>query len=211
MTTHRLDIDLNKICKQCEQPGATKSGYCLSCAAASILDGKGDPTKSNEPEFRGDWAEADQSVIDMAAELIHKHHPWLQTANIGFLFRKEAPLSKGRYTLGRAQKVTDKLRPFMDYDFLIWVAKDQWDRFTTDRRLALLDHELCHCAWGDNGWTMRPHDIEEFTEIIDRHGFWTPELLHVQDVASRQQALPGFEQRGRLEAVKANLFDALED
>jgi hypothetical protein len=162
-------------------------------------------------EFDGDWAEADDSVIDMAGELVRKYHPWLRTARIGFLFRKEAPLAKGRYRLGQAQKVTDKLKAFMDYDFVIWVAKDQWDGLTTERRYALLDHELCHCVWGDNGWTMRPHEIEEFSEIIERWGFWTHALLKVQELAGRQTTLPGMEQTGRLDAVKPGQFGLLED
>lgn len=155
-------------------------------------------------DFYGDWAEAAPSVIDTAKDLINKYHPHLRNygARIGFLFRKEAPIRSGKHTLGQAQKVTDKMKVMLDYDFIIWVAKDVWDRSTTARRMALLDHELCHCVFGSNGWTIRPHDMEEFVEVIDRWGFWTNNLMRVQEIANKQPPLPGMEDKGTVEAVK---------
>jgi len=70
--------------------------------------------------------------------------------------------------------------------FVIEIALDIWgedidgERFglTDAQRVALVDHELCHCQVDEEEFTpwVRPHSIEEFTEIVDRHGLWEPDL-----------------------------------
>jgi len=82
-------------------------------------------------------------------------------------------------------------------DFVILIDENEWIRLTAAARQALIDHELCHCAvfvkepderpavWrrikvgedkGDFEWRygLRGHDIEEFGEVLYRHGFWKP-------------------------------------
>lgn len=204
MAEVQIDIDLDKTCPECGRPGSVNGGVCLECAAKKM-------STLDEPEFLGDWAEADPSVIHIAQQMIQAHHPWLRSAKIGFLYRKEAPLKNGKYTLGQAQKVNSRLQPFMDYDFLIWIAKDAWDRMESARREALIDHELCHCVMGDNGWKVRGHEIEEFSEIIERHGFWTYDLMKVQKIAVEQAHLPGLEPAGGVEAVRAQQFSMIDE
>lgn len=63
-----------------------------------------------------------------------------------------------------------------------------------EQRAALVDHELCHftreeweepdpkvqskwvtvygAATDPDSWGIREHDVEEFSEIIERHGLW---------------------------------------
>ena len=85
-------------------------------------------------------------------------------------------------------------------DFLILFDSVQWAELTKPQRRALVDHELCHCAlfvkdeterpavwlrwtvdmddpqeYGEQRWGMRGHDIEEFGEVLFRHGFWKPD------------------------------------
>ena len=56
-------------------------------------------------------------------------------------------------------------------------------------KYALIDHEMCHAAPVVNKegkhkkderdryvWRMRDHDIEEFHEIVKRHGIWKRDL-----------------------------------
>lgn len=85
-------------------------------------------------------------------------------------------------------------------DFIIMIDENEWSRLDTAARTALVDHELCHCAvfvkmtdekpayWrrlaADDDkhqyewkWGMRGHDIEEFGEVLYRHGFWKPDAL----------------------------------
>jgi len=151
-----------------------------------------------------EWEEASPSVIHVAEELIEKYHPWLKEARIGFVYRDKAQKSKGRLVLARAQTVPAKLQVYLEYDFLIWVSKEDWEGKLTDaQREALIDHELCHCARDDSGaWTIRPHDVQEFWQVIERHGLWSFDLLRGRDVMERavQGGLPGVS-AGKVAAV----------
>lgn len=122
------------------------------------------------------WSEVPQTVLDLASGIIEEHHPDLLDARIGFIFRSEVQVSGGKETWGQAQKVSDKMKVYMDFDFLIWVARDIWVSLSLNQKKALLDHELCHCLYDEGKASMRPHDIEEFTEIVDRYGLWRLEL-----------------------------------
>jgi len=135
------------------------------------------------------YTEAPQSVIHLAEQIINQHHHNLLEAKIAFVMRDEAPKSNGRSVAAQAQKVTALNQALIDYDFLIWIAEDRWDKLSEDQKEALIDHELCHC-WGWPGmWKMRHHDIEEFQEIIERHGMWREELVHMAN-AVKQLRMP---------------------
>lgn len=143
-----------------------------------------------------EWEVAPQEVIDLAEKLIEKHHPKLRSARIGILFRSEAPIRNGKLTLGKASKVTPRWKPLLEepLDFVIWLAADVWlDELDSRQRKALLDHELCHCTLGDNGWTTRPHDIEEFNEILERYGPWRDDLRRTVKAIDTYQMRLGLE------------------
>ena len=145
------------------------------------------------------YTEAPSSVIHMAEGLINEYHPHLQDARIAFVMRDEAPITNGRTTMAKASKVTAINKTLMEYDFLIWVAEDIWNKISHDQRLALLDHELMHCAGNsDEGWYMRQHDIEEFNAIIERHGMWRKDLVRMAN-AVRQLRVPFGETEMRIE------------
>ncbi len=123
------------------------------------------------------WEVAPQAVIDIAEELIIECHEHLSNANIGFLFREKAIVSRGVKTLGKAIKVSDRDKVNSELDFIIWISSEDWfaDRENAGSwRRALVDHELCHCRFDESKETyyIRPHDIEEFNEVIERHGIW---------------------------------------
>jgi len=123
------------------------------------------------------WEKADESVLKMAQEIIDKYHEPLRDALIGFLFRSEPGMSNGRTVMGMAKKVSEANKILLELDFIIWLSRPDWQGFEPSQRRALLDHELCHCA-GDiyDGWKIRGHDVEEFAQIIERHGLWLYDL-----------------------------------
>lgn len=141
------------------------------------------------------WMKVDEDVIELCEELIDAYHPWLRDMRIGLIFRSEASNSRGKQVWGKAAKVDGKTNALLPedekLDFLIWLAKDIWDRLPDEHKRALLDHELCHCGVGDNGPMMVSHDLEEFTCIVERHGLWSLELGRFAKVVEKQLALPG--------------------
>jgi predicted metallopeptidase len=141
------------------------------------------------------YKEVTHEVIHLAEELIRTVHPLLSECRIGFVFRDEAGTSGGKTVLAKTGKVPDKLKPLLqdELDILIVIAEDQWTTLESEQRRALIDHELCHIAMGNNGWTIRAHDIEEFGEIIQRYGLWNYSLYSQQKTlanAAAQMPLP---------------------
>lgn len=77
-----------------------------------------------------------------------------------------------------------------DPDFVILIDRNLWDGLSEPERRALIDHELCHAAqqidpetgmamftkFGEPKWRIRPHDVEEFHAIVQRHGPWNADL-----------------------------------
>lgn len=124
------------------------------------------------------WTEVTQEVINTASDLIAAHHPHLRDMRIGFVFRDTAQQGAGPLVVAQTSRVNPKLQVHLDLDFLIWIAEDVWSSAEPRIRQALLDHELCHCGINDHGApVILPHPIEEFPEIIQRHGFWSASLF----------------------------------
>lgn len=161
-----------------------------------------------------EWSEASSSVLHTAQEIIEKYHPHLAEASIAFVFRSEAGSSMGKFVIAKASKFPEKLKPLVDtdYDFLIWVSEEDWNKFDYEKRCALIDHELCHCGGNiDDGWTMVAHDVEEFSEIIERHGLWRKELNDMVDAAEKYTQLKLKVEdidkpRGQVSSIKINNF-----
>jgi len=137
-------------------------------------------------------------VEQIATRLILEYHPHLIPARILYLFTDAARSKAGRVVLGSAKRLS-ALEQFLTredeedaqtaYDFIILMSSEEWQLLTPTQREALVDHELMHCTVGKNGWALRGHDVEEFREIIERHGFWKQDLQQFAD-AVEQLRLP---------------------
>jgi hypothetical protein len=150
------------------------------------------------------WIEAPE-VKDIAERLIMAHHPNLELwmDEIRYVFRNEAAKSKGKTVFGKAHKVTalacylatnspgdmnsfdDSPPPPADM-FVMEIAHDVWEVLTREQREALVDHELQHMdvLYAEDGSfkrVIRPHDIEEFNAIVQRHGAWRPDIKDFAD------------------------------
>lgn len=156
-----------------------------------------------------EWKEATPIVLEIAEELINQYHDHLLEARVGFIFRSEAPIKDGRATLGKARKIPAEQQIHIPYDFVIWLAEDWWHRLEPNQKIALVDHELCHCGWSnDDKAYMRGHDIEEFNCILERHGYWWP---FPEKTVEAVQAALGIEiadakRRGGVGAVEVKQF-----
>jgi hypothetical protein len=132
-----------------------------------------------------------RDVEDVAEKLIADHHTDLRDVPIRYVFRDPATRHRGNLVLGKARKVgglnaalvglvgreESELAEFL----VVEVAFPEWTALTADQRRALVDHELCHfeVVYPDDEEKertvrLRGHDVEEFTEIVERHGAWRP-------------------------------------
>jgi hypothetical protein len=140
--------------------------------------------------LRSDNAE----IYDLLNELVGKHHDHLTNARIALAWHRSLKADvDGKLMLGRAKKVSALERELMPFDFVIILNSTFWNdsRTLEVQRRALLDHELCHCEVALDGKTgepkrdakdrvvyrMRRHDLEEFRDIVHRHGIWKGDIL----------------------------------
>lgn len=162
------------------------------------------------------WSEAPDEVIELAEEIIAKHHEALQEARIGFLMRSEAPVRNGVVVLGQASVVSAKEQVHIPYDFLIWLAGDEWERLSLHQQRALIDHELSHCAWDSNKekGSLRGHDVEEFAHIVERYGLWRPAVRQFARAVQVAMDLPRDEEGGvfkvDVEKVMDHVYEGLK-
>lgn len=151
-----------------------------------------------------------ESLYEMLNELIGQHHQHLLDARIGLAWRYGWTEDQdGRLKLGQAKKLSDFDREFRtesgdEIDLVILLNFEAWNHgdFTKEQQLALLDHELCHfqVAVDDDGelktddrgriiYRIRGHDVEEFTEIVARHGIWKRDLEKFAKQAAKAAGL----------------------
>lgn len=150
-----------------------------------------------------DWIRAPAGVLTIAQELIEDHYEHLEGAGIGFVFRDEAPASNGKFTLAKASVVPAHMRPYVDFEFMIWIAEDKWMEANDLQRRAIIDQQLCRCVYKDVTPVIRPWEIEEFPEILERYGLWNGNLWDAKAAmqTALQISLPGFEARQAAEAL----------
>lgn len=157
-------------------------------------------------------------VEDVARPLIEQYHTHLVKYNLPvlYLFAADPPQVHGRDCWGTARKVSaqnaylyahgqrvalkDKghvLPSFIDEPiegqafFVITIWYGVWKTMTPEQRMALVDHELCHCTFkedkeGNITAAMRGHDVEEFTEIVGRWGLWDDGLKVLFETARQE-------------------------
>lgn len=137
-----------------------------------------------------------KEVVELAEEIRDENHPELEGARIAYVFIPKGPISGGKKRFGSAHKQSAVAHLLNGYDFVVRLSKDVWEKMNNDERLAALDHELCHCApkLDENGtfvgWQIRKHDVEEFAEIIERHGLWKRDVQDFARATCRQLGLP---------------------
>jgi hypothetical protein len=145
-------------------------------------------SRSDEPE-----------LYELMDELVRQHHEDLCDANIAIAWRfgwKADP--DGRLTLGQMKRASDLDRQLHGHDFVILLNYEAWSaaEFTKAQKLALLDHELCHgrIAYDEDlepkrdeadnlVYRTRKHDLEEFVEVVERHGLWRHDLQRFAEAA----------------------------
>lgn len=141
-------------------------------------------------------------VQAIAEGLIPKFHPHLSDAHIEYVFSNKVPKKGGKEVWGTMRKVTglNAYLGLMSRDdavcddaentpfFCMVISAPVWDELNSDQRTALVDHELCHayCEEAEDAklkLSIMPHDLEEFTQIVQRYGLWREDVKRFVDTA----------------------------
>lgn len=122
--------------------------------------------------------EIDDPVHKLLRAVVKAHHTTLDGAEIALVYEHGIkPDCDGHLVWGRAKKVSPLEQSFREHDFTIILNAEVWATLPAAAKRALLDHELCHCGVktddaGEPTFYMRKHDLEEFEDVVRRHGLW---------------------------------------
>lgn len=95
-------------------------------------------------------------------------------ATIVYLSSDLEKKSKGKLVCGECEKIPEKYKWAVPCDFTITVFEPNVERFTDEQIRILLLHELLHVGIDRDGneesYSVKPHDVEDFREVIERYG-----------------------------------------
>ena len=129
---------------------------------------------------------AGSSVQEQINTLIGNAHPHLADImdEIVVIFKEKCSRKGGIPILGKTSKAPAILSVLGDhaYEFVIELGADCWNQLNEEQRLALLDHQLCFIGGeeddktGEMKYYLTTPDVFYFSDEIDRHGHWRPDL-----------------------------------
>ena len=123
------------------------------------------------------------SVESIAQGLIPNYHASLATARIQYCFSSDCWTKNGREQWGKVQKLSGLNEYLIEKDFIVMVAMEKWNDLTEAQRTALVDHLLSGCLGeededtGEYKWKVLDPEVQEYTDVLFRHGAWHEGLL----------------------------------
>jgi len=119
-----------------------------------------------------EWAEIGAKVIEEEDSLVDVRN---SQATIVYLTSEVKKMNAGKKVCAQCEKVPDKFKWGIPADFTITVFLPNVEGFTEEQQRILMFHELLHVgvefnADGTETYSVKPHDYEDFKEIIDRYG-----------------------------------------
>jgi hypothetical protein len=101
--------------------------------------------------------------------------------SVGFISStKEKKHGRIKLVLGECRKVQEIEKLYCPHDFLIIIYELNCEGLTDEQMKILLWHELEHIGIDpETGeFYVKPHDVEEFDDIINAHGLHWQEVAH---------------------------------
>jgi hypothetical protein len=151
--------------------------------------------------------ELTSGMYDLLDRLVAEHHEELERGCARIVLAwctSWKPDVDGRVTIGKCKKASDLDRELAPFDFVILLSKHFWLGASETQRAALIDHELMHAAvkYDDAGepvidargrtvFRTRKHDLEEFADVVARHGCYKRDLEHFARALDRARVRSG--------------------
>jgi len=112
-------------------------------------------------------AEIAKKVIAENENLHHLDSPSLRVA---FQMSSEKKTSRGKTVFADTEKVKDKLKAILPFDFLITFYEPNVANLSEEKMEHLMYHELRHIGFKDGKFSIVPHDVEDFRDVVDKWG-----------------------------------------
>lgn len=120
------------------------------------------------------YALGNDELKDLMAELLEEEFSNILEAgfSVGVMScDKEKKIGSYKKVLGDCAIVPERWKPFCPYDFVITIYEANCCGLSERQMRTLMRHELMHVGINEKGKPfIRPHDIEEFWDIIEKEG-----------------------------------------
>ena len=114
-----------------------------------------------------------QQVISERPRVQHLDDPELR---IAYLESDKEKKKAGRPVFADCEKVKDKMKAVMPYDFVITFYTVNCAGMDGEQLETLMYHELLHVGWDGESCSIVPHDVQDFREILQDKGIdWSKE------------------------------------
>ena len=146
------------------------------------------PTSRTDLSSRYHLAPGVKAVAD---PIITNYHPHLREASIAYLLRRGTWKSRGQVITGKAAIAPEQWRLLSGCDLVLIINETVWQVLGDKGREVLLDHELSHFTPptadkdGSLRWAIREHDLQEFSEVVKRHGVCTGDHRRLIEAAGQ--------------------------
>ena len=118
-------------------------------------------------------AEPSKELKQLGEAIINKF-PELQFINIygikvGYVLSYE---NKGgqKITYADCKKLGEVYKAYLPFDFIVTFYYFNTELLDENQKKILMLHELKHIQINERGLSVRPHDIEDFKDILDKYG-----------------------------------------
>lgn len=127
---------------------------------------------------KDEYAVIGKELIENEPELAYIKNSQVR---IGYLASKHQKISNKKIIFAECEKVQDKNKWAMPYDFTITVFEPNMEHFTEEQKRILIFHELLHVGIERKkrveSYFIVPHDLEDFKLIINKYGTdWNREV-----------------------------------
>lgn len=167
-----------QICCRCTNEGSCED----TCEALHMLQEivheidkqrKYELMKQYRDELQLIYAEPDQELEALAEKVIEKreelHFIRDFEISVGYVRSTEAKRSGKKITYADIRKLNEIFKAYLPFDFIVTFYADA--ELLTENQIAILMlHELKHIEVGRRGLVIRPHDIEDFEDILRQYG-----------------------------------------
>lgn len=146
-----------------------------------------------------DW-EVAPDLQELGETIINRFPPFsfIKEFNIkiGYVRAYENKSSKGRAVFADCRKITSSYQAYLPYDFLITFYDPCVATLTTNQKKLVMYHELRHIEMTPKGFGVRPHDIEDFEEILQSFGLkWNDFGNDIPDILEEAKENPNPKRR----------------
>lgn len=167
-----------QICGRCENEKACD----FTCEAIYMLqrlihetdkERKYELLKQYKDELELIYAEPDAEMEALAEKVIEKREELHFIRDfgicIGYARSTEAKRTGKKITYADIRKLNETMKAYLPFDFIVTFYADV-EILSEHQQAILMLHELMHIEVGRRGYMIRPHDIEDFEDILKQYG-----------------------------------------